>query len=153
MRSDDKSHSSMGQSICSMMTNAARTLQWRHNGRDSVSNHQPYDCLLNRLFRRRRKKTSKLRVTGLCAGNSPETGEFPAQRASNADPVDDVIMSPNRRPAFSNHHTDRTTSIVRRQFHNITSQAYQITKNEQTAPVTWKCFHIMSSWSPVLCRF
>ena len=23
------------------------TLQGRHNGRDSVSNHQPYDCLLN----------------------------------------------------------------------------------------------------------
>ena len=40
-------------------------LQWRHNGRDSVSNHQPHDCLLNRLFRRRSKKTSKLRVTGL----------------------------------------------------------------------------------------
>ena len=63
------------------------TLQWRHNGHDSVSNHQPYDCLLNRLFRRRSKKTSKLRVTGLCAGNSPETGEFPAQMASNAENV------------------------------------------------------------------
>ena len=43
--------------------------------------------LLNRLFRRRSKKTSKLRVTGLCAGNSPETGEFPALRASNAENV------------------------------------------------------------------
>ena len=63
------------------------SLQWRHNGRDSVSNHQPHDCLLNRLFRRRSKKTSKLRVTGLCAGNSPGTGEFPAQRASNAENV------------------------------------------------------------------
>ena len=31
------------------------------------------------------KKTSKLRVTGLCEGNSPMTGEFPAQRASNAE--------------------------------------------------------------------
>ena len=62
-------------------------LQWRHNGRDSVSNHQPHDCLLNRLFRRRSKKTSKLRVTGLCAGNSPGTGEFPAQMARNAENV------------------------------------------------------------------
>ena len=60
-------------------------LRWRHNGRNSVSNHQPHDCLLNRLFRRRSKKTSKLRVTGLCAGNSPGTGEFPAQMASNAE--------------------------------------------------------------------
>ena len=46
-----------------------------------------HDCLLNRLFRRRSSKTSKLRVTGLCAGNSPVTGEFPAQRASNAENV------------------------------------------------------------------
>ena len=60
-------------------------LQWRHNGCDSVSNHQPRDCLLKRLFRRRSKKTSKLRVTGLCAGNSPGTGEFPTQMASNAE--------------------------------------------------------------------
>ena len=62
-------------------------LQWRHNERDSVSNHQPHDCLLNQLFRRRSKKTSKLRVTGLCAGNSPGTGEFPAQMASSAENV------------------------------------------------------------------
>ena len=62
-------------------------LQWRHNGRDSVSKYQPHDCLLKRLFRRSSKKTSKLRVTGLCAGNSPGTGEFPAQMASNAENV------------------------------------------------------------------
>ena len=60
-------------------------LLWRHNGRDGVSNHQPHDCLLNRLFTRRSKKTSKLRVTGLCAGKSSVTGEFPAQMASNAE--------------------------------------------------------------------
>ena len=70
------------------------TLQWRHNGHDSISNHQPYECLLSRLIRQRSKKTSKLHVTGLCAGNSPEAGEFPAQRASNVEnvPFDDVIM-------------------------------------------------------------
>ena len=62
-------------------------LLWRPNGHDGISNHQPHDCLPNRLFRRRSKKTSKLRVTGLCAGNSPETGEFPAQMASNAENV------------------------------------------------------------------
>ena len=62
-------------------------LQWRHNWRDGVSGHQLDDCLLNRLFRRRSKKTSKLRVTGLCARNSPVTGEFPAQMASNAENV------------------------------------------------------------------
>ena len=64
-----------------------KPLQWRHNGRDCVSNHQPHDCLLNRLIRRRSKKTSKLRVTVLCAGNSLGTGEFPAQMGSNAENV------------------------------------------------------------------
>ena len=69
-------------------------LQWRHNEHDGVSNHQPHDCLLNRLFKAKIKETSKLRVTGLCAGNSPVTGKFPAQMASNAENVsiDDVIM-------------------------------------------------------------
>ena len=52
-----------------------------------VSNHQPHDCLLNRLFRRRSKKTSKLCATGLCAWNSPGSGEFPAQMASHAENV------------------------------------------------------------------
>ena len=42
---------------------------------------------LNRLFRCWSKKTSKLRVIGLCAGNSPVTGDFPAQRTSNAENV------------------------------------------------------------------
>ena len=73
---------------------ALLALQWRHNDRDGVPNHQPYDCLLKRLFRCRSKKTSKLRVTGLCEGNSSVIGEFPAQRASNAEffPSDDVIV-------------------------------------------------------------
>ena len=69
------------------MSANSNTLQWRHNDHDGVSNHQPHDCLLSRLFIRRSKKTSKLRVTGLCAGNSPGTGEFPARMANNAENV------------------------------------------------------------------
>ena len=63
------------------------SLRWRRNGHGCVSNHQPHHCLLNRLFGCRSKKTSKLRVTGLCAGNSPGTGGFPAQMTSNAENV------------------------------------------------------------------
>ena len=64
------------------------SLEWCHNERDSVSDHQPHVCLLNRLFRRRSKKTPQFRVTGLCVGNSPVTaGEFPTQKASNAENV------------------------------------------------------------------
>ena len=63
------------------------TLQWRHNECDGVSNDRRLDCLLNHLFRRRSKKISKLRVTGLCEWNPPMTGGFPSQRASNAGNV------------------------------------------------------------------
>ena len=69
-------------------------LRWRHNGNVGVSNHQPHHCLLNRLFGCRSKKTSKLRVTGLCAGNhrgpvnSPH--KWPVTR--KLFPFDDVIM-------------------------------------------------------------
>ena len=66
---------------------ALSPLQWRHNERGGVSNDQRLECLLKRLFMRRSKKTSKLRVTGLCEGNSSGTGEFPAQRDSNVEYV------------------------------------------------------------------
>ena len=46
-----------------------------------------HDCLLKLLFRCRSKKTSNLRVTDLCVGNSPVTGGFPTQMASNAGNV------------------------------------------------------------------
>ena len=59
------------------------TLQWHHNEHDGISNHQRLDCLLNRLFKHRSKKTSKLHATDLCEGNSLVTGEFPSQRTSN----------------------------------------------------------------------
>ena len=59
--------------------------QWRYNGRDGVSNQQPPDCLLNRLFRHKTKKTSKIRDTGICTANSPVTDEFPAQMTRNAE--------------------------------------------------------------------
>ena len=62
-------------------------LQWRHNEHDSLSNHQPRDCLPNHLFRRRAKKTSMLRSTGRCAGNSPVTCDFPTQKSSYAENV------------------------------------------------------------------
>ena len=68
---------------------------WRHNERDCVSNHQLHGCFLNCLFRRRSKKTSKLRVTGLCVQgihrwtvNSPH--KWPVTR--KMFPFGDVIM-------------------------------------------------------------
>ena len=84
------------------------SLQWRHNGHDSASNHQPHNCLLNRLFGCRSKKTSKPRVTGLCAGNLAGTGDFPAQMASNAEHVS----------IWWRHHVMGCTAYVNRYFWN-----------------------------------
>ena len=80
--------------------NCSRSLHWRHNDHDGVSNHQPNDYLLNRLFRRRSKKTSKLRVTGLCVENSPGPVNSPHKGTVTRKmfPFDDVIMLP---PAIS----------------------------------------------------
>ena len=89
------------------------TLRWRHNGHHSVSNHQPHHCLLNGLFGCRSKKTSKLRVTGLCVGNSPVPGEFPAQRTSNAENVS----------IWLRHHIG---------MYNFTSQPHTIQKDHHT---------------------
>ena len=60
-------------------------LQRRHNERDGVSNHQRLNCLLKCWLRHRSKKTSKLRVTGLCVANSPVTNDRP-------------VNSPHKRP-------------------------------------------------------
>ena len=69
-------------------------LRWRHNDHDGVSNHQPHGCLLKRLFRRKSKKTSKLRVTGLCVGKSPGPVNSPHKGPVTRKmfPFDDVIM-------------------------------------------------------------
>ena len=58
--------------------------QRHHNKCHGVWNNRRLDCMLNRLFRRKSKKTPELRTTGLCGGNPPVIGGFPSQRTSNA---------------------------------------------------------------------
>ena len=73
----------------------SNTLQLRHNWRDGVSNHRRINCLPNILFRRRSKKTSRLRITGFCVGKPLVTSGFPSQMAmavaQKIIPSDDVI--------------------------------------------------------------
>ena len=70
------------------------SLQWCHNGCDGVSNHQPHDCLLNRLFRRRLKKHQSSASLTFMRGihrwpmNSPH--KWPVTRKMFS--FDDVIM-------------------------------------------------------------
>ena len=83
--------------VMSLLTSAHRilhlyTLQWRHNERDCVSNYQRFHCLLNYWSRRRSKKTSKLRVTALCTGNSPVNPPHIRPVTRKMFPFDDVIM-------------------------------------------------------------
>ena len=85
------------------------TLRWRHNGRDGVSNHQPHQCLLNRLFRRRSKKTSKLRVTGPCTGNSPVNSPHKWPVMQKMFPFHDVIMY-SHVMNWGYHRTTRSTT-------------------------------------------
>ena len=68
------------------------TLQWCHYECEGISNQQHLACLLNRLFRRRLKKTSKLHVTGLSEGNPPVNGGLPSQRAWKMFLFDHIIM-------------------------------------------------------------
>ena len=72
-----------------------RTLQWRHNERDGVSNHQPHDCCLNRLFKAQIKENTKaprhwpfVRGIHWSPVNSPRKGTVTRKML----PFDDVIM-------------------------------------------------------------
>ena len=88
---------------------------------DGVSNHQPQGCLLNRLFRRRSRKTSKLRVTGLCVENSPgpvnSLHKGPVTR--KMFPFDDVIMCTNKISCNIFPHYWGSVAFTWEIFHNI----------------------------------
>ena len=66
-----------------------RSLQWRHNEHNGMSNYRRLDCLFHHLFRRISKKTTKFRVTILCEGNSSHKGSVTRKMSS----FDDVIMA------------------------------------------------------------
>ena len=80
---------------------------------------------------RRSKKTSKLRVTGLCEGNSPVAGEFPAQRASKAENVS----------IWWRHHAQRYCKSILGWYPCISN-----------IPNNWPCagwWGLLSSWAAV----
>ena len=62
-------------------------LQWRHNEGHGVSTHRHLNCMFSRSIRRTPKKTSKLRVTGLCEGGPPVTSVYPQKRPVRAKNV------------------------------------------------------------------
>ena len=57
-----------------LLYSSLSTLQWRQNEHDGVSNHQPRDCLLNRLFKAQIKENIKV------PRHWPLQGEFTGDR-------------------------------------------------------------------------
>ena len=64
------------------------TLQWRHNERDGVSNHQPHDCLLDQKTHQSSASLAFVREIHRWPTNSPD--KEPVTR--KMIPFDDVIM-------------------------------------------------------------
>ena len=122
------SHETSGVGLRCMCVNASvYSLEWRHYGRDDVSNHQPPHCLLNRLFGHRSNKTLKLYVTGLCVEN------FPAKMASNAENVPiwwrhHVFEIPNQ------GHDSKISNTIRPDCCNVQNSTCNTLRNEYDNP-------------------
>ena len=130
-----KTRSEISFPICqpSSLFRPGFTLQWRHNERGGVSNHQPHDVHSTVYSRRRSTKTSTLRATGLCAGNSPVVGEFPTQRASNAENVS-IWWRHHETPYMHLYHlTWSSNQVFSAQFSGSGSRAY-MTITETSMP-------------------
>ena len=121
-------------------------------GRNGVSNHKPHDCLLNRLCRRRSKKTSKLRVTGL-AGISPGTDEFLALMATKAENVSIwwrhhvTIISTNHLIKWADVSIYRYVCFKAR---NQNSQSWFLYKRSLHLPCSWMIskYMVMGNHTP-----
>ena len=127
-------------------------LQWRHNRCDEVSNHQPHDCLLKRLCGGRSKKTSKLRVTGICAGNSPTPVNSPHKWpvARKMFPFDDVVTQKISLPNESQHGKEPIESCTycqpRKTFHRSFRKISKRLEARKLFLESPNCFKI---WQPI----
>ena len=143
-------HYSPNQCVSVLIFSHHITVQ--HNGRESVLNQKPQHCLPNRLFRRRSKKTSNLRVTGLCVGNSPGTGEFPAQMASNAENVS-IWWRHNEAEGIPSEPTQLSSSTVHGRLVTQRSLNFYINRSpwsiKGTTEENTECkkFYLINYWS------
>ena len=146
----------------------AVALHWRHNDYDGVSNHRPHGCLLNRLLGRRLKKTSRLRVTGLCAGNSPRPVNSPHKGPVNRKMLfDDVIMACKECPKnftiiAQRQYWNRRYGIVHFDFDELSFWYFSLYQQCARTTLSWWTYHMHSMklnqitlvhWHCVLCLY
>ena len=116
-------------------------LQWHHNEHERISNQQSRDCLLKHLFRRISKKTSKLRVTGLCEGNSPVNSAHKGPVTRKMFPVDDVIikisLSRQQMPMCSAGNIMSLISLMKYIKIYFTRQPCRLGASDLVMAVTW----------------
>ena len=96
------------------------TLQWRHNGHDRVSNHQPHDCLLKRLFRRRSKHQSSASlafVWGIQRWPVNSPNKWPVAR--KMFPFHDVILNSDKCIVIHLVHISLFISKDRNKWHRL----------------------------------
>ena len=118
------------------------SLQWRHDERDGVSNHQCLDCLLNHLFRRTPKKTSGPRF------NIKMTSYW--YRKSHCG--DKTIL----RPSYLHNgisYTGKTASLyLARETHTEAGVAGREARSGLVEPATLYWIRAQSSASPAFVR-
>ena len=109
-------------------------LQWRHNGHDSVSNHQPHDCLLNPdADQRKYQITASLAyVRGIHQGPVNFPHKWPVTR--KMFPFDDVIMTVVVRVWMSNHILQKQSLPTCADFH----------KNQMSQFNRWKAHRVVN---------
>ena len=101
---------------------ADRELQWRHNERDGVSNRQPHDCLVKRLFRRRSKiyQSSAALAFVIWIHRWPVNSPHKRPVTGKMFPFDNVIMASVGHvvPPTCNRGREQMTAPIRRYTHS-----------------------------------
>ena len=108
-------------------------IQWRHYERDGVSNEQPHDCLLKHLFRHLIKEN--IEDPRHCPLWGEFTGEFPAQRASNAENVS----------IWWRHHALECGASICSDVFKVTCDTISIVSH----PLTKEHMHALTHWGRV----
>ena len=108
------------------------TLQWRHNGRDGVSDHQPHECHTQPFIQVQIKENIKAQRLWPSCREFPGDRwiEFPTQRASNADNVSiwwrhhEMAMKGSNSRTITNTNVKKWSLRLRHHDYNISQKIH-----------------------------